>query len=127
LKYVIYLDELLNSHLLPPAMSGYPTVGYWLFESDEVLDHALPAEVLEFFRTDEAASVPCKIYVDFTCFYEQTLVTTRIEGVRRYMNSVDVRGFSSEERASVDVNTVMTSELRYALCASASRARSLRL
>ena len=106
-------------------MSGYATVYDWL-NSDEVLDHALPAEVLEFFRADEAASVPCKIHKDFTCFYGQTLVTTHIEGVRRYTNTDDVRGFSSEERASVDLNTEMTVELRYALCASASRARTSR-
>lgn len=106
-------------------MSGYVTVYDWL-QSDEILDHALPTEVLEFFRTDEAASVPCKIYTDFTCFYGQTLVTTHIEGVRRYTNTVDVRGFSSEERVSVDLNTEMTSELRDALRASASRARSVR-
>ncbi len=106
-------------------MSGYATVYDWL-QSDDVLDHALPAEALEFFRTDEAASVPCKIHKDFTCFLGQSLVTTSIEGVHRYTNTVDVRGFSSDERESVDLNTEMTIELYNALCASASRARSLR-
>jgi hypothetical protein len=106
-------------------MSGYATVYDWL-QSEEVLDHALPAEVLEFFRADEAASFPCKIHKDFTCFLGQSLVTTHIEGVRRYTNTVVVRAFSSEERASVDLNTVMTLDLHDALCASASRARSQR-
>jgi hypothetical protein len=54
-------------------------------------------------------------------------VTTRIYGEGQHTQSVDVRGFSSEERASIDLNTVMTFELHDALCTSASRARVQRL
>lgn len=98
-------------------MSRYATVYDWL-QSKEVLDHALPAEVLEFFRTDEAASVPCKIKTDYTII--------RRKGVRQFTVKLDVRGFSSDERASVDLNTTMTVELHNALCASASRAGTSR-
>ncbi len=48
-------------------MSDYATVYDWL-QSNELLDHALPAEAQEFFRTDEAASTPCKIFKYFTGF-----------------------------------------------------------
>ncbi len=107
-------------------MSDYATVYDWL-QSNELLDHALPAEPLEFFRTNEAASTPCKIFKYFTGFRGKSRVTTRIYGEGQHTQSVDVRGFSSEERASIDLNTVMTFELHDALCASASRARVQRL
>lgn len=105
-------------------MSDYATVYDW-FQSNELIDHASPADTLEFFRSDEAASSPCVIVSYVSGDGRRARVTTRIYGVGQHSQAVDVRGFSSEERVSVGLNTKMSGELYNALCASASRARSL--
>jgi hypothetical protein len=105
---------------------GNGSVKDWI-NSDELLDHLSPQDAFEFFRRDKAASVGVEIIIDFTIFLGMTMVTTQIVNGRSYMNKIMVRGFSCEERESIDLNTNMTVELYNAICASASRARMLRL
>ncbi len=104
-------------------MSGYSTVYDWL-NSDEIMDHSSPEEALEFFRNDEAASVESMISKDYTIFLDTTMVTTKIVNDILYGNTYVVRGFSRNERESIDMNTELTMDLYNAICASASRART---
>lgn len=106
-------------------MSGYESVSDWI-KSDEVMDHSLPDEALEYFRKDEEASIGSKIRKDITMFLDKIMVTTYIVDNIESSNIVIVRGFSKKERMCIDLNSDMTLELYNAICASAARARTIR-
>ncbi len=98
----------------------YETVYDWLIRKNCFYNNLSPEEALAVFRNDISARNDCLIRDDCTLFYETDIYICHFSDVANGFTKF-VRGFSDEERNSIDMNSLMSVDIHLAVLASTRR------